>query len=596
VATVETDVLIVGAGPAGASSAVFLGNYGIANVVISRHRGTAHTPRAHLTNQRTMEVLRDTGLERACLARASPSSYIENSFWLRSMVGEELARSYAWGNDPVRKGDYEAASPCQMIDLPQAELEPILITEATRLGSHVRFGLELLSFEQDENGVTAMVRDRVTKSQITIRAKYMIGADGTRSRIVEQLGIPIVSKKRVDSAVSVYCEVDLGLYLAHRHASLYHCVRPGSEKWGPVTNFRMVRPWDRWIATLLRVTSEGMADLQANELETQLQECIGAPVSVKVLDVSTWTVNHGIADHYSVGRVFCMGDAVHRHSPANGLGSNTSIQDAFNLAWKLALVLQRKADPRLLESFSAERQPVGRQVVDRANRSMDLNINVWDCILGRGDKPRSETEYRAYLDTREGRAALRRALDAMCYENHGHGVELNRHYLSDAIVDESAPNVVPQRDEELFYEPSTRPGAPLPHVWLGKRSAGPLISSLDVAGKRHFTILTGYEGKRWYEAARLISKETGVEIKVVSIGPYLDYEDTDRRWNALCEIDESGCVLVRPDLHIGWRCTTLPPDPIAALSTVMRRILGFEPSIQSTRKRAVYSKKISGFE
>src|SRR6266403_3693927 len=113
-ARVETDVLVVGAGPAGASSAVFLGKHGIANIVISRHRSTAITPRAHITNQRTMEALRDAGLERECMASASPASFIENSFWLRTIAGEELARAYAWGNDPLRKGDYEAASPCRM--------------------------------------------------------------------------------------------------------------------------------------------------------------------------------------------------------------------------------------------------------------------------------------------------------------------------------------------------------------------------------------------------------------------------------------------------------------------------------------------------
>ena len=112
--TPQAKVLIVGAGPAGASAAVFLGKHGIRAVMVSRHSGTADTPRAHITNQRTMEALRDVGLEKACMAHASPSEFIEHSFWLRSMAGEELARTYAWGNDPARMGDYAAASPCRM--------------------------------------------------------------------------------------------------------------------------------------------------------------------------------------------------------------------------------------------------------------------------------------------------------------------------------------------------------------------------------------------------------------------------------------------------------------------------------------------------
>jgi 2-polyprenyl-6-methoxyphenol hydroxylase-like FAD-dependent oxidoreductase len=119
-ATIETDVLIVGAGPAGGSSAVFLGKHGVRNLVISRHRSTSETPRAHITNQRAMEALRDVGLEPACRAVATPGNYIEHTFWLRTMVGEEVARTAAWGNDPLRVGDYAAASPCGRYDLPLA--------------------------------------------------------------------------------------------------------------------------------------------------------------------------------------------------------------------------------------------------------------------------------------------------------------------------------------------------------------------------------------------------------------------------------------------------------------------------------------------
>src|SRR6266404_6687411 len=141
-AVVETDVLVVGAGPAGASSAVFLSKHGVRTIMISRHRSTSETPRAHITNQRAMEALRDAGLEPTCRAVATPAQYMEHTFWLRTMVGEEIARIHAWGNDPARLGDYASASPCSMCDLPQTELEPILVSEAARLGSHVKFDTE----------------------------------------------------------------------------------------------------------------------------------------------------------------------------------------------------------------------------------------------------------------------------------------------------------------------------------------------------------------------------------------------------------------------------------------------------------------------
>jgi 2,4-dichlorophenol 6-monooxygenase len=259
------------------------------------------------------------------------------------------------------------------------------------------------------------------------------------------------------------------------------------------------------------------------------------------------------------------------------LGSNTCIQDAFNLAWKLALVLQGKAHPTLLDSFNAERQPVGHQIVKRANKSMMLNATVWD-LLGAGTRGDSTERRLPAVQTREARDALRRALDAMKYEQHAHGVEMNRRYASGAVVRDGTPDPGFERDPELYYQPSTRPGSPLPHAWLGTRLPEPRISTLDVVGKQRFALLTGHGGGPWREAARAVSERTGVDIKVVTIGPSLDYEDLYGTWHSVSEIEEDGCILVRPDLHIGWRCATLPAEPLQALDSAMTQILGLTPA------------------
>jgi 2,4-dichlorophenol 6-monooxygenase len=573
-ARIATDVLVVGAGPAGAASAVFLGKHGVRTVTISRSPSTADTPRAHIMNQRTMEALRDAGLEAECVSQANPASTIEHTFWLRSLAGEELARTFSWGNDPLRKGDYEAASPCSMCDLPQTLLEPLLLAEAGRLGSQIRFGTELLSFTQDANGVTAVCRDGLTDQTFEIDAKYMIGADGARSRIMEALGIELDGQPTRGNMINVFCRVDLADQLIHRHGSMYGTIQPGSLIWAPVAVVRMVRAWDQWVFGLVVPEAQGRPNPSAGEMKQRIYEIIGDPsIPVEVLHTSTWTINNVVARRYSEGRVFCIGDAVHRHPPTNGLGSNTCIQDAFNLAWKLALVLEGKAGPRLLETLNDERQPVGKQIVARANKSMSHNNIVWDLLGGGTQKIMSPAEHAAVFNTQQGRNALSEAIDAMQYEFHAHGVELNRSYHSSATVPDGTSERVYNRDPELYYQPSTRPGSPFPHFWVGRRSGGARVSSLDLVGKRRFCLATGHGGDGWRTAAAAIADELRVEVRVITIGPYLDWEDLYRTWSRVSEINEDGCVLVRPDLYVGWRCSSLPHDPRAALSDVMQQIL-----------------------
>ena len=572
---VETDVLVVGAGPAGAATSVFLGRHGVRTVMISRHHSTAETPRAHITNQRTMEVLRDAGLEEACMRQASPNTHIEHSFWLRSMAGEELARTFSWGNDPRRSGEYAATSPCYMNDLPQTRLEPILTNEAAQLGVQVRFGWELRGFDQDADGVTATVVDRLSGDEITIRARYMVAADGARSRVVEQLGLPLTGQHGLGNVFNLLCDVDLSRHVEHRHGSLYSVIQPGSSYWAPVAVFRMVKAWNQWLIALIVPQAAGKPEPTQADFEARIRESIGDDsLPVNIISTSMWTINDVYAERYTEGRIFCMGDAVHRHPPTSGLGSNTCIQDAFNLAWKLALVVEGKAAPSLLDSYDAERQPVGKQIVARANKSFLQNNRVWDMLGGGTREVMGPEEHAAVFDTREGRASLRAEVDRMKYEYHGHGVEMQRAYVSGAIVADGTAVEATGHDPELEYKPNTRPGSALPHVWLTKRSPGPRTSSLDVAGKTRFMLFTGPGGDAWRNAARAFAEETGVEIGVTSIGPYCDYEDPYGWWAGYAGTEEDGAVLVRPDLIVAWRAPSLPGDPKASLGETMRSILG----------------------
>lgn len=578
--TVSVDVLIVGAGPAGATTAVFLGGQGINTMVISRNRGPADTPRAHIVNQRTMEVLRDAGLEADSLAVASAPDNLANTFFLRGLAGEEMARSWAWGNNPARMGDVLTASPCTFVDLPQTKMEPIILTEATRLGVNVRFDTELVSLEQDDDGVTAKVMDRLTGEEYAIRAKYLVGADGANSRVAKEVELPLVGNGGLGSAYNILCEMDLSAYTAHRKGSLYLILQGGVAEWSGVVVFRMVQPWDKWLVSIYIPPNYDGPDATTEQLEWRIREAIAAPsaadLPIKVLSTSKWSINDIHAEKISVGRVHCMGDAVHRHPPAAALGSNTCVQDGFNLAWKLALVVQEKAHPKLLESYNAERQPIAKQIVARANTSMWQANGLADYLGACLFNVFSDCEVDAKLGTPEGRDALRQQLLDTRYNGEAHGVELTRNYRSGAVVEDGSPEPEITQDPELYYQPSTRPGSALPHGWLSNRKPSPVVSTLDLAGKGKFHLFSSHGGEAWIEAAKKASDIAGVDIGVTLVGVGLDYEDPYLDWLKVRSIEDSGCVLVRPDLIVGWRCVRLPGDPTEALSHVMASILGWE--------------------
>lgn len=576
---IEVPVLIVGGGPSGLTASLLLSRYGIRNLLVNKYRWTANSPRAHITNQRTMEVFRDAGVEAQVVAAASPHALMANNVWATSFSGQELGRLLTWGNAIERKSDYELASPSAMCNIPQHLMEPILANEALRAGSEMRFNNELLDFTQDGEGVTARILDRGTGREFTVRAQYMIGADGARSRVMELLGIPLEGEMGLGCAVNVWLRADLRRYCESRPGVLYWMVQPGNDYWVGSGTFICVRPWNEWVMLFMYDPAQGEPDLsEAAVIERARRVIVDADIPVEILATSKWQINHVVAQRYAEGRVFCCGDAVHRHPPANGLGTNTSVQDAYNLAWKLALVLKGQAGPGLLDSYSAERQPVGRQVVDRAMESVRNMLPISNAL---GFKPgQSEAEgwnslHELSADSplgRERRAALEKAIQLQHYQFSCHGVELGQRYSSGAVLADGSEEPAYTRDRELYYHPTTWPGAHLPHAWLHD-TAGRKLSTLDLCGQGRLTLLTGHGGDAWCRAAETLARELGIDLAVRRIGLGLDYEDSYGDWARLREIDEEGCLLVRPDLHVAWRSQGAPADAEAVLLGAVRAVL-----------------------
>jgi 2,4-dichlorophenol 6-monooxygenase len=578
---VHTDVLIVGSGPAGSSAALFLSSLGVPNIMITKYRWTANTPRAHITNQRTMEIFRDLGIEEQVLADAVPHGMIGDTVFCTSIAGEEIGRILSWGTHPARHADYELASPSLNCDIPQTLLEPILVKNATMRGTQTQFSTEYLSHRQDEDGVSVRVLNRLTGHEYTIRAKYLIGADGARSKVAADIALPYEGQMDIAGSMNITFKADIAELVGHRPSVLYWVVQPGSNIGGIGAGLvRMVRPWNEWLIVWgfdindepPTVTDESAAQIVRN--------LVGVPdLDVEITGTSLWGNNEQYATRLQAGRVFCAGDAVHKHPPSNGLGSNTSIQDSYNLAWKLAAVLKGKAGQELLDTYTVERAPVAKQIVTRANKSGREFGQLFEA-LGI-DKTGTAEEMHALIESRkdntaEGaakRAAIQAAMEIKNYEFNAHGVELGQHYDSSAIVGDGTSRPEPTRDPELYYEASTHPGGRLPHAWVGDNMHK--HSTHDLAPYGQFTVFTGINGEDWSAAAQKVSDRLGVMVGSVVIGPGQDVTDLYFDWAKLRGVAEDGAVLVRPDKHIGWRANRLPDDPegalYAAVSTILNR-------------------------
>ena len=549
-------------------------------MVITKYNWLANTPRAHITNQRTMEVFRDLGIEEEIIEKAVSQEWMGNNVFCTSIAGEELGRLYSWGMHPKRLADYTLASPTKMCDIPQTLVEPILVGAGARKGSKFQFDKEYLNLEQDEHGVTALIKDRLSGEEYYIRSKYLIGADGGNSKVAKDIGLNFEGQMGVGGSMNIVCKMDLSKYVAHRPSVLYWVVQPGSDVGGIGMGLvRMVRPWNEWLIVWGYDINEGAPVVDEAFAKNIAHKLVGdEDIPVEILSTSTWTVNHCHASTISKGRVFCMGDAIHRHPPSNGLGSNTSIQDAFNLAWKLAMVIKGEAEPSLLDSYQAERAPVAKQVVDRANKSVAEFGPIFDA-LGLTDTQDPEKMKENMAKRKENtpeaesqRETIRKSILFKSYEFNCHGVEMNQRYNSNAVVSDGTQEPQYQRDHELYYQATTWPGAHLPHVWLGDKDHP--VSTLDVTGKGKFTLLTGIGGEAWIEAANSVSEKLNIDISTVQIGPGRDYSDLYGEWADAREIEDSGCLLVRPDFHIAFRSTVVTGNPNDQLESTLRSILG----------------------
>ncbi len=530
--TDDVPVLIAGGSLVGLSTAVFLGARGIPSLVVERHRGTAIHPRAALVNQRTMETYRAVGLEPA-IEEAAGREFVQNGaiVSVESLAGKELDWYFRNINEGV-----EHLSPSARIFITQIGLEPILLAKAHELGARVRYAAEVVGVDQDDDGVTARIRPRDGGAEETVRARYLVAADGAHSPTRERLGIPMLGHGTFSDSITIYFRGDVRPLLGDRNLSVIYVFNPQL-----VGFFRFSFDADAGFLVVNATIDEGGnrstvigEDMSEETCVGYVRLALGAPdLPVQIENVQRWSAMADWAERFSDGRVHLAGDAVHVMPPTGGFGGNAGVQDGYDLAWKLQYVLDGLASPALLDTYDAERRPVGEFTTEQAYTRYVLRL---DPSLGKEN-----------LMPLVGEAA----------------VELGYRYRSDAI------QVEPDEDGVVWEEPndlSGRPGTRAPHLAVDRD--GRTVSALDLFG-RGFVLLAGAGGDAWCGAARAAGERLRAPVETLREGA--DFRSD--RFADVYAVGSEGAVLVRPDGFVAWRARAAGPavDLEGALARAVAR-------------------------
>ena len=582
----EVPVLIVGGGGAGLTSSMLLARLGVDHLLVSARPQTSDLPKAHVLNQRAMEVLEDVGVAGAIAERSTPPEQMAATAFYAGFAGpgpdygRRLARLESWGAGGA-DDSWRAASPWQQLNLPQIRLEPLLKARAEELSpGRIRFGHELTGLEQDAEGVRATVRDNASGRQYGVRCRYLIGADGGR-RVASLIGAGYEGLGVITQTATLHVSADFSPWardpdvlirwiFSPQAGALVVMVPMGPDRWGPDS--------EEWVIHLNYPAGDPRAQSDA-QVEADARQALGIPdLPMKIHKVTRWSVEAVLAPAFRAGRVLLAGDAAHRHPPTGGLGLTSAIHDAQNLCWKLALVLAGHASPTLLDTYQAERRPVDER---NAQRSLENAVNHFaiGAALGISHENTPEQNMAQLRRMWSGRpedaarrSAVLRAMRAQSMEFSELNVEYGYCYQSAAVVPDGSTAPAPA-DEIRVYQPSTRPGAPLPHAWVEDED-GNRRPVKDLVTPGRFLLIAGEDGQAWCDAARELAEEADLPLDALRIG-HLDGDLYDPRctWLRHRQIATDGAVLVRPDRFIGWRHQAGSDEPRAVLAAALSQIL-----------------------
>ncbi|OWY81532.1 FAD-dependent oxidoreductase [Rhodococcus sp. BUPNP1] len=574
------EVAVIGGGPAGLTAAIALAQLGIDVVVFERRATTSHLPRAHLLNQRTMEIFDALGVADDVYEHSPPEDRWHRVGWHTSLAGDRpgqgqaIGHIHAWGGGPDAQR-YAAASPSRYANVPQMRLDPLLRKHAERhCPDRIHYGHEVFELRNSDSGVELDVRETDSGTVRTVRARYVIGADGGRY-VTSAVGVEMQGPTQLLDMVSMHVTADLSQWITDDQVLLYYFVDPNGNggfrgsmcAMGPETWGSQSREW-----AFHQAFAWGSKDATDEEaLKNRFRDILGIPdLQFDVHAVSHWEFEGVTAERYRVGSIFLAGNAAHRHPPTGGLGLNTAVQDVDNLCWKLAQVLRGQADDALLDTYESERRPVGLFNVQHSLTNAGGHRKI-AAALGMAEGLPVEDGW-AEIDTwlapgPAGDARRRAVAEAVAANGDDYSqlnVEIGFAYENGAVISDGTPPP-PSHTSLRDYTPTTRPGHHLPHAWVHR--SGLRVSTLELVHRADYTLLVDPQHVRtWAD----VVTTAALAVEVVAIGS--DGSAPAGTWTRLREVDSDGAILVRPDRHVAWRTATMPAEPARELASVLRAL------------------------